>query len=97
VEPTVTRETAEYVLGLDVIGQYLEERAECDPSYKVQSRTLYADFMVWSTARGIQHPISDKRFKSDLAAKGILARRGSTGIFYQGVRIALADEPTMVA
>lgn len=91
IEPSVvTVETATYVRSLDILGQYIDERGDLDPYHKVQSSLLYNDFTNWCFGRGVKMPISDKRFKSDLGAKGILTKREKTGMYYVGIKIAMA-------
>ena len=50
---------------------------------------LYAEYVVWMHPRNAQ-PIGDKRFKSDLGARGIESKRTNQGNVFVGVKIAMS-------
>jgi putative DNA primase/helicase len=99
IEPAIVRQvTADYIHSLDTIGNFIDERCVRGAEYKVPANTLYTDYVVWMHGRNAQ-PIGDKRFKSDLGARGIDSKRTNQGSQFVGLKIAshMYDEKVLEA
>jgi putative DNA primase/helicase len=69
IEPAIVQtETAEYIRGLDVLTQFLEEECQAGPFIQ-PSGELYNCYRGWIDSRG-QKALGAPRFKADLQAKG---------------------------
>jgi hypothetical protein len=57
--------------------------------FKESANTLYTKYVWWMRER-TAHPIGDKRFKSDLGARGIESKRTNQGNVFVGIKIAMS-------
>jgi putative DNA primase/helicase len=86
VEPAIVQtETAEYLKGLDVLAQFIEEECETGP-FVQPSGKLYERYRAWIDTRG-QRAHSKPNFKTQLQAKGLRFERDKTGSAWRGLRL----------
>lgn len=88
----VVEATEEYRAEEDLLGQWLEERAERAPAAEVRVSELYSDFSMWATRSGIQRPWTAAVFGKRLTeyrANGwqIGERRTGAGRWRTGLRL----------
>ncbi len=90
IEPAIVRtETDNYIRGLDTIGQFLDEICMRGAEFRESANTLYTKYVWWMRELSAQ-PIGDKRFKSDLGARGIESKRTNQGNVFVGIKIAMS-------
>ncbi len=77
----------------DIIGLFIEEYCERDPSYEVRANLLYQHYTGWANSAGLR-PLSVVRFGEELARHGLEPARighgGHRG--WRGLRIRSAAE-----
>lgn len=97
ISPAVEAANAEYFEANDLIQQWLAERCEASPGYRVEASVAYADFVEWCAGQGFRHPINRPKFTAKLGDKGIESKtatvpeRANSVRCYIGIR--LMDSP----
>lgn len=88
----VAEATARYIEGEDVIGEWLEERAEQRGT--TERPVAYKNYRAWVEGRG-ERPWSSKAFWAALEERGYTARKSNGLWFVQnlGLRMSAPEEP----
>jgi len=83
----VTDAVAEYRQEMDLLGLWLADRCDTEPSLKISSMSAYLDYQLWAVASGLR-PWSHAAFGRSLGSR-FKPHRESTGMVYDG--FALKD------
>jgi putative DNA primase/helicase len=91
---SVTEQTAQYFAEQDLIGQFIADRCECDPSFHELTGRLFAAWERYAHAAG-EYAGKQKAFGSSLKNRGYWPDRlpgGDRPRIYRGVRLLAPDE-----
>jgi putative DNA primase/helicase len=88
----VDERTGVYRADEDLIGTWIEDRCVVDPDARVPSRELYESYRAWAAEFGLDHPLVQKTFGSDLESRGYRAVRTKTARLRVGLRVRGRDE-----
>ena len=92
LSPRIKSEAARYRKDSDLIGEFLADKTEADPSAKLNQGTLYEWFQEWCKANGLrQH--SKKTFTQRLAERGFGEGRSNGERYYLGLKRATHKSP----
>lgn len=75
----IEQATAEYMQSEDEFGEWISENVEIEPSSKIKSSDVYANFCTWAEKRGTYVP-SQKAFTRKLKERGHKTQK--TGVMY---------------
>ena len=84
---SVTAATSSYRLNNDHLAQFFEDRCLLNPHMHVMSSALWSEWEAWCTASNIR-PGTNRTFKADLEAHGIIHERSMHGVRYRGIGLA---------
>jgi putative DNA primase/helicase len=76
--PIVRDATDEYRQDMDVVGQWLEERCECNLLASTPTSAAYTDYKFWAEAE-IGWTLTKIRWRRNLSDRGFKARKGNQG------------------
>ncbi|MHA7852519.1 phage/plasmid primase, P4 family [Roseovarius sp.] len=80
------REVAQYRAASDVLGEFLTEETEVDPSGEVQQTALFSGWRLWCERNGYQ-PGAKATFTERLAERGVGQRKSGSKRFYTGLKM----------
>jgi putative DNA primase/helicase len=80
------REVAQYRAASDVLGEFLTEETEVDPSGEVQQTALFSGWRLWCERNGYQ-PGAKATFTERLAERGVGRRKSGSKHFYTGLKM----------
>ena len=83
----ITDFTANYFDSQDVIGRFIAECCEPEPSYRIGSTELYERYRSWAKRQG-EHVPTQRSFVLDISAHGFLQERSAKKRFIRGLRLA---------
>jgi putative DNA primase/helicase len=83
----VVQATAEYKSEMDHFGEFLTERCVVEPRAQVSAKALFAAYLEWADASGIDRTWTLQKFGRKLAERGITKDRTRLGFMYRGVRL----------
>jgi putative DNA primase/helicase len=84
---SVTAATSSYRVNNDHLAQFIEDRCLLNPHMHVMSSALWSEWEAWCTASNVR-PGTNRTFKADLEAHGIIHERGMHGVRYRGIGLA---------
>lgn len=84
VPEAVVNATAEYRADMDTLGDFIEER--CEKGDECRANDLYKSYVKWCASNGNQHPLSMKRFGSELNDRGFKTDKRRDGIWRIGIK-----------
>lgn len=84
---SVTAATSSYRVNNDHLAQFIEDRCILNPHMYVRSSLLWSEWEAWCTSGNVR-PGTNRTFKADLEAHGIVHERGMEGVRYRGIGLA---------
>ena len=84
---SVSAATSSYRVNNDHLAQFIEERCLLNPHMHVMSSALWSEWEAWCTAGNVR-PGTNRTFKADLEAHGLIHERGMHGVRYRGIGLA---------
>lgn len=69
------------------MAQFIEDRCILNPHMYVRSSWLWSEWEAWCTA-GNARPGTERTFRADLEAHGIVHEHGMEGVRYRGIGLA---------
>jgi putative DNA primase/helicase len=84
---SVTAATSSYRVNNDHLAQFIEDRCLLNPHMHVASSALWNEWEAWCSASNIR-PGTNRTFKADLEAHGIVHERARQGVRYRGIALA---------
>jgi putative DNA primase/helicase len=89
--PTVKAATDDYRAEMDVLGDFIAECCETDPSAKTPFKDIYNKYRLWSIANNEDH-LDQKELARGLSERGFtMGRTGTLGRFRSGIRLKWGD------
>ncbi len=83
--PAMKSELAQYRTSSDLMGEFLDEKTEADPTAEVKQSALYFDYRHWCDGNGLR-PASKRAFSEQLAERGYDQRKSGKDRYYTGLR-----------
>lgn len=84
LSPAIQREQAQYRKDSDLLGEFLDECTDVQPSLRVKRSDLYLRWTFWCESNGVQ-PGSKKAFTQRLAERGFPNMQSNGVPYYQGL------------
>ncbi len=83
--PAMKSEMAQYRTSSDLMGEFLDEKTEADPTAEVKQSALYCDYSLWCERDGVR-PVTKRTFSEQLSERGYRQRKSGKDRYYTGLR-----------
>lgn len=84
ISPAIKREQAKYRKDSDMLGEFLGECTDVDPSSRVKKSDLYLRWELWCKSNGVQ-PGAKKSFTQRLEERGFAGTQSNGVPYYRGL------------
>jgi putative DNA primase/helicase len=89
LSPAIKREQAKYRKDSDMLGEFLGECTDVDPSSRVKKSDLYQRWKYWCDTNGVQ-PGAKKSFTQRLEERGFVGTQSNGVPYYRGLTLKSA-------
>lgn len=89
LSPAIKREQAKYRKDSDMLGEFLGECTDVDPSSRVKKSDLYQRWKYWCDTNGVQ-PGAKKSFTQRLEERGFVGKQSNGVPYYRGLTLKSA-------
>lgn len=93
LSPRIRAEIASYRKDSDLLGEFLSDTLEADPTGKINQQTAYQEWSEWCKSNGLRIS-SKKSFTQRLAERGYKEGRSGGNRFYMGIKMRSPNPKT---